>query len=623
MKGLVILTVACSVLLAADPEALVRQVAGYDFGPDVAAVRELEALAYHSAGTPDVSRIERLLIAGLDSSRSLAAKDAFCRDLAILGGDAAVPKLAELLLEPATAEMARYTLERIPGERSATVLRDALPRTSSGVQTGIVVSLGRRRDAASVTALKPLLASKDARLAEATAAALGSIDTPEARGALMSATPSTTVSSALLEIAEKSDPVTASQIFQRLAGAEQPEAVRIAVLTALARVDARRAAPFLRAALHSESPRVQAIAVRTLAQIDATALMSDFLRLADRARMVGVEALASFGAPGFLRLLLDATRDASEAVRVAALNGLAKAGTPAEIPLLAARAAATSGDEQAAARGALIAIRDSAADAAILGAIPSAAGKMKMELIRAAGQRGTASSADVLLGCAAENDRAVQIESIRALRETATAAQVPAMLALMKSSAGSDRTEWERTLAATIRRSPGAPVNELVSAYGSGDAGMRGSLLSVLSAVGNSAALPLIRSAAADGDPELQRRAVNALAGWPTPEPMSDLLVLARTAPNPTHRILALRGYIQLAQLPSSRTPSETAALLKTAIEAATRPEEKKLILSAVQRVACPESLEIARQETGDPQVAAEAKAAETTLEHELAYVAK
>jgi HEAT repeat protein len=623
MKALLILAGAATVLLAADPEALVRQVAAYDFGADPAALRELETLAYHSAGTSEAARIERLLIAGLDSARSLAAKDALCRDLAILGGDAAVGKLGSMLLDPNMAEMARYALERIPGERSAAALRAALPRTSPPVQTGIVVSLGRRKDAASVTALKRLLASKDARLLEATAAALGSIGTPEARNVLMSAAPSSAVSSAVLQIAERSDPAAASQIFLRLAGAEQPEAVRIAALTGLARVDPKKAAPPLRAALTSDRPRVQAIAVHTLARIDAAALEIDFPRLPERARVVGIEALASSGATGVLRLLLGATSDASEAVRVAALNGLAIAGTANEIPLLADRAAATSGDEQAAARNALMSIRGNAADAAILQAIPGAAGKVKVELIRAAGQRGITSSADVLLGCAAENDRAVSLESIRALRETATAAQAPVILALMKSSAAGDRTEWERTLAAAIRRSPSAPVNELTSAYGKADAGMRGLLLSVLSAIGNPAALPLIRSAVADSDPELQRRAVNALAGWPTPEPMPDLLALARTAPNPAHRILALRGYIQLVQLPSSRTPSETAALLKTAIAAATRPEEKKLILSAVQRLACPASLEIARQETGDPQAAAEAKVAVTTLERELAYVAK
>jgi HEAT repeat protein len=391
----------------------------------------------------------------------------------------------------------------------------------------------------------------------------------------------------------------------------------------LSRIDPKQAEPLLRAALKSDRPRVEAGAIRALARVDATALEADLADLPERGRVVGIEALVASGAPGALPLLLRAADDASEAVRAAALSGLARVGSPSEIPLLAARAAGTSADERAAARGALIAIRGGGADSAILHAIPCAAEKVKVELIHAAGERGFLAAGDVLLASASDNDRAVRIESVRALRETATAAKVPKMLPLLKSSAGGDRREWERTVSAAIRRSAGAPVSELLSAYSHADVAMRGSLLNVLAEVGNPAALPLIRSAVADADPELQRSAVNALAGWPTPEPMSDLLALAGTAANPAHRILALRGYIQLAQLPSGRTPSQTAALLKTAIMAATRPEEKKLVLSVVQRVGCPDSLEIARQQIGDPQVAAEAKAAATTLERELAFLAK
>jgi hypothetical protein len=128
--------------MAADPEALVRQVEGYDFGADPAAVRDLEALAYHSARTADFVRTEKLLIAGVDAARSWAAKEAICRDLAILGGDAAVGKLGSMLRDANTAEMARYALERIPGERSAAVLRDALWRASPPVETGIVCRSG-------------------------------------------------------------------------------------------------------------------------------------------------------------------------------------------------------------------------------------------------------------------------------------------------------------------------------------------------------------------------------------------------------------------------------------------------------------------------------------------------
>src|SRR5215468_12400752 len=98
-------------LLAAEPEALVRRVANYDFGGDPAPVRELELVAYRAAATGQSRVIERLLIAGLDSARTVAGKDALCRNLAIVGSDVAVPKLAAMLLDPSTAEMARNALE--------------------------------------------------------------------------------------------------------------------------------------------------------------------------------------------------------------------------------------------------------------------------------------------------------------------------------------------------------------------------------------------------------------------------------------------------------------------------------------------------------------------------------
>ena len=123
MKRLLLL---CAVALyGADQEALVRQVAAYEFGKDPTAVRELEKLTLRSGAA-----IEKLLLSGLASARTLAAKDAFCRDLAIAGGDAAVAKLAVMLLDPDTAEMARYALERIPNASAASRLRDAAGRTS-------------------------------------------------------------------------------------------------------------------------------------------------------------------------------------------------------------------------------------------------------------------------------------------------------------------------------------------------------------------------------------------------------------------------------------------------------------------------------------------------------------
>jgi len=625
MKRVLLFFAVSAVLSGADPKVLIQQLAGYEFGGDPAAVRELEALAFHTAGSPEAPALEKLLLDGLGSARTMAARDALCRDLAIVGGDAAVSRLASMLLDPAMAEMARYALERISGPKAGAALRAALARTLPPVQTGIVVSLGRLRDEASVGAIRRLLASKDAPTAAAAAEALGKIAGRAARDALLAAPPTPAVSGALLRIAERSNPAEAAGLYRRLSAAGQSEAVQVAALEGWTRVDPKEAAPQLHAALKSGSPRLQGMAVRELARIEGAALAGEIPNVPELARVQIIAALVDSGRPDVRSVLVQGAAGESEPVRIASLNGLAKLGTAADIPMLAGRAAATSGDEQAAARAALGGIRDTAADAAILQALPAAEPKTKVELIRAVGARGIASASDVLLGAAADSNRAVRLESVRALRETAGSRQVPALVALLaKASGDSERRELERTVAAAISRSPGSPIAEVVKAYQSaGDAGVRASLLNVMSAAGNSEALPVVRQALQDSDADIRRAALNALSAWPTPAPLDDLLALARSAGDANRRILALRGYIKLAQIPSNRSPAETAGLLKTAMALATRPEEKRTVLAAVQKVVCPESLEVARSALEDPAVAAEAQLAATTLERELSYIRK
>jgi HEAT repeat protein len=600
-----------AVLHGADQETLMRQVAAYEYGKDAAAVRELETLTLRSGGS-----IEKLLLTGLDSAKTLAAKDAFCRNLAVAGGDAAVAKLAPMLMQADTAEMARYALERIPSASAGARLREAASRTSPPVQTGIVVSLGRRKDAAAAALIKPLLASKDTRLADAAATALGEIATPAAREALLAAQATPAISAALLGMAD-------AAVYQRLYAPAQSEAVRAAALEGLARVEGRQSAPLLHAALKSDSVRLQATAIRALVRIEGAALAKELPNVPERARVEMISALADTGQPAVRQVLLDAAANESEAVRVAALNGLAKLGTAPDVPMLASRAGNASGDEQAAARFALGALRGQGIEAAILQAIPGAEPKVKVELIRAVGERGASEAAEVLLSAASDADRLVRIESVRALRETASFKHAPALLALLaKAPNETERRDLERTVAGAIRRSKEGTAADVVEAYKNASrADLRISLLSVMSLAGHASALPTVRQALQDASPDIQRAALNALSGWPSHEPMEDLLTLARSSPDPARRILALRGYFRLVQLPSGRTLGETAKLLQTAMSLATRAEEKRPVLAVAQRLVCPESLELAKTALKDPQVAAEAQIAVTTLERALSFV--
>jgi HEAT repeat protein len=581
----VLLLCAASVY-GADVATLVRQVAAYDYGKDPSAARELEALAHGSGAS-----IEREVVAGLASARTVAAKDVFCRVLGIAGTDASVRALAAMMSQAETAEMARRALERIPGDRASAALREALGRKAS---VGLVESVGRRRDRRSTDLLRRLLRASDKGLAAAAATALGDIGTPAARDALLAALPTAAVRDALLAIAESDG------------------GVYLWVGSGVVRADAK-AGPVLREALKSDSARTQALAIRELARIDAAALVNE---LPTASELTGLRIVAALGDRGVFVTALSSEHDA---VRIVALNGLARVGTAADILRLGERAARASGEEQAAARAALARIRGEDVDAAIVRAISNAEARTKLELIRAAGERGIAGAADVLLAATADSDRQVRIESIRALREAAAGRHVDDMLGrLMKVSTESERREWERTIAASIRRGKdaGLPVYEREAAVES-----RISRLNIYSAVGNAAALPLIREALGDSAPEIRRAALNALSNWPTPEPLDDLLALARAPGDPSRQTLALRGYIRLLGLPSGRTPAETAALLKVAMAAATRPEEKRSLLAIAQRVPCPEALAVARAALDDPQVRAEAQLAVMALERELTFL--
>ena len=102
--------------------------------------------------------------------------------------------------------------------------------------------------------------------------------------------------------------------------------------------------------------------------------------------------------------------------------------------------------------------------------------------------------------------------------------------------------------------------------------------------------------------------------------PAGPSLSLAQTSTNAAHQVLALRGYVRLVQIPTNRPPAETARMLAQGLAAAKRPEEKKIVIAAAQRVITPESLALVKTLISDPVVAAEAKAAVTALERGLMY---
>lgn len=599
-------------------DKVVEELAQYDFGQDEGPVRRLDRAMGLLGPSKEAGRdAESKLLSVLKKHPKLGAIDAVCRQLATVGSAASVPALSPLLSDKQTADMARYALERIDAPQAVAALRTALAMAPDDrIRTGIIHSLARRRDASSVPSLQKLMTGSEETVAAAATNALGMIGSPEAEQTLFAAKMTPQVSAALLTLAEQAPAARATSIYTKLNSASNTDEVRLASINGLGKhgnVDA------VRKALQDPSADVQTAAVLNLARLDAGNLLKSMDTLAPAIRIQALNALVAQGENSARTAALAAAKSGDAAIRVAGLQALAEVGKAEDVSLLVAAASGTTAAEQAAARNALTRLPGEDVDAAIVGAIPAAQPKTKVELIRAVGERGAVSAQDTLLAAVSDSNASIRRESLRALRGIASADKAPSLLDLLLKSSEDDRKETEQALAAAIGRSSKPDVKFVVDALEkSQDGEIRASLLSVLALTGEKDALPVLRTALAAQDTAVQRAAVNGLSGWSSAEPMNDLLEKARASNDPSIKGLALRGYIRLVQRPAGRSAAENAKLLGAAMEVASRPDEKKVVLAAVQRVVSPESLKIAQSAASDPAVAAEANLAASTIEKAL-----
>ncbi len=152
----------------------------YDWGADREALKPIDQAIVATQGASARKALEKSLVDVLTSGISRSAQDYVCRKLRVVGTNHSVKALAALLPAEETSHIARYALERIPGEKAAKAMRGALPKVSSKLKPGIIGSLGVRRDKKSILVISKLLGDSDIQVAKAAAQSLGLIGTSAA-----------------------------------------------------------------------------------------------------------------------------------------------------------------------------------------------------------------------------------------------------------------------------------------------------------------------------------------------------------------------------------------------------------------------------------------------------------
>src|SRR5439155_6386607 len=149
-----------AVRTASEMDPLLASLATYEYGQSRQAQAQFTQFVQDSMASPALlKQVEARLLAFLQSNATAAGKQFALRELSLIGTEASIPVLTPMLLQPATSEMARFALARIPGETAGEALCGSLVKASGSIRIGIIGSLGQRRDAKAVPALAALAAS--------------------------------------------------------------------------------------------------------------------------------------------------------------------------------------------------------------------------------------------------------------------------------------------------------------------------------------------------------------------------------------------------------------------------------------------------------------------------------
>jgi HEAT repeat protein len=550
---------------------------------------------------------EDRLLEVLGSDASAADKCNACRELQTAGTERSIPALAALLTDPAVSHTARIALEVMPYPAVNPALRDAIDKTSGLTKSGIIDSLGERRDVDATAILAAALADDDVHVRAAAATALAKIGTEDAARALTAAHAKardddrSTLGRALVRCADrlweagKRD--EAAAILGRLSQPSEDRVVRMAALRGRLQTAGPEATQVVAQALDDDDALVRQAAAGSLRHLSDRAL---------RDLAANMEALPADGQVAMLAairirrdtslapLVLKAARADDPAVRIAAVRALGIVGDATALPLLMASSAQDDAVGQAA-RESLQLVCDPKVDEQIAAALRAEKDPLRratwIGLVEA---RRPAGAVALLLQEAKSDHPEVRSRAMAALANLAGPKDVAAMAsAVLYAEKGAERDNAEKAVMLVCQQIPDAqqraePIINMLRESGLAE---RVALLPLLGRIGGSDARREIQHALNSGDAEWYEAGVRAICNWPDATVAEPLLELSEKADSATHRLWALRAFIRVIALPSDTPDAEKLAMLKQAMQRAERNDERNLVLERVSAVRTVEAL--------------------------------
>lgn len=566
----------------------------------------------------------------LASDAPVADKCNACRELQTAGTEKSVPALAAMLTDPAVSHTARIALEVMPYPAAGAALRAAVSKTNGLTKSGIIDSLGERRDAGAVALLSDALADTDSHVrisASSALAKIGGLQAAEALGAAHAKTEADERAILGLALVRCADRIAqagrredARAIYGQLTQPGESRKVRLAAFRGLLQSAGSEAPRAIAQALRADDPLHRQAAAGRLRDLSEQAFSQLAANLSDLPTDVQVAVLAAIrirGDQALAPLALKAAHSEDPGVRIAAIRALGSVGDASALTALI-EASAQEGPIGKAAQESLQIICDPRVDEQIAQRLQQEKDPARraawIELVEA---RRPAGAVALLLDEATHDQSPVRSRAMAALANLAGPQDVATMAAaVLHAEKGAERDDAEKAVMLVSRQVPdpeqqAAPVVALVRQSSAKD---RAALLPLLGRIGGKEALSEIQSALHSGDANSYEAGVRAICNWPDASVAGQLLELSEKAESAAHRLWALRAFIRVIALPSDIPDAEKLAMLKQAIERAERDDERNLVLQRASAVRTIEALRFLLPYLDQPSLAQTAGASITEL---------
>ena len=577
---------------------IAAQAMSFTFGaPDAS----IQAVYTEIAATPakDYPALEARLLAAVKAQPKLSPEAAKLASdaLRLTGSTACLPLLTDWLKSPETAPAALRALSGIRGSEVDAALLAWLKTSDSDVRIGLLNALTARGNATILQQAKTWAAGTDDALAVAAIRALGNLGTMEAITALKALKPASAAkrqarTEALTTCANSLKARESAVLCRTLLAGDEPQELKAAALARLVALDPTAALPDVLAALKGKDLYLARLAAGFTCQIKGAKVSATLTAaLPGLAPEVQLALLTSLGLRGddsvVPALLALAAAEGDEALRLAALDAVAKLGNEMQVEALLK----LSDQANAIGRGAmnaLSALPSKAVDAKLISLlVPDDPARLK-NVIQALSNRACMEATPKLLALAKGDNADVRLTALRGLRGTATPAVFPELAAMLPKASSDDLAAVVAAMwiAADDAETYGLRFMKVWQPVEGASPALRIAVLSLAARASAPEALEVVKKQMSDSEKSVVTAAQRALFSWQNEECVPLCMELAKSTANKRVKAQALETVAgRLERREAKLDKKQKLALLDETLKLNPEPNTLKRIEKAIESI--------------------------------------